>query len=298
MLLNVLVLVAGFIIGLVLIIGILIAIVLHRAPGQYLDVDGLKLYYRVEGTGVPVVLVHGYAAHADLNWRLPGVIRILRRKYQVITFDVRGHGLTDRPHEPEKYGLEMAKDVVRLLDHLNIEKAHVVGYSMGGFITISLVALCPERLLSVVPCASGYERPEGKNIQLLQSLTGALDEQGSFEPLIRALEPVPPPAWKVKLIDFLMNSINDPKALSALMKNFTDLAISEEVLRNNKVPVLSIAGSKDPLGAGIKSMTEMMACHEAVYIQGGDHVTTILKRAYMKNVMAFLEKHSPEIQAQ
>ncbi len=293
MLLNALVLLAGFVLGLVLIVGILIAIILHRVPGQYLDIDGLKLYYRVEGSGVPVLLIHGYGAHSDVNWRLPGVIRVLRRKYQVITFDVRGHGLSDRPHEPEKYGLEMAKDVVRLLDHLHIEKAHVVGYSMGGFITIRLLSLCPERLLSAVPCASGYEKPEGKNIQLLQSLTGALDEQNSFEPLIRSLEPVPPPIWKVKLIDFLMGSINDYKALSALMKRFTDLAISEEVLRNNKVPVLSMAGTRDPLGAGIKTMTEMMPCHEAVYIQGGDHATTILKRAYMENLMAFLEKHSP-----
>ena len=297
MLLNVLVLVAGFIAGLLIIIGILIAIILHRVPGQYLDIDGLKLYYRVEGEGVPVVLVHGYAAHADLNWRLPGVIRALRRKYKVITFDVRGHGLTDRPHEPEKYGIEIARDVVRLLDHLHIEKAHVVGYSMGGFITISLLSLCPERLLSAVPCASGYEKPEGKNIQLLLSLTGALDEKNSFEPLIRALEPVPPPAWKVKLIDFLMGSINDRKALSALMKEFTELSISEEVLRNNKVPVLSMAGTRDPLGAGIKAMTEMMPCHEAAYIKGGDHVTTILKRAYMENLMAFLDKHSPKTQA-
>ena len=297
MLLNVLVLVAGFIAGLLIIIGILIAIILHRVPGQYLDIDGLKLYYRVEGEGVPVVLVHGYAAHADLNWRLPGVIRALRRKYKVITFDVRGHGLTDRPNEPEKYGIEIARDVVRLLDHLHIEKAHVVGYSMGGFITISLLSLCPERLLSAVPCASGYEKPEGKNIQLLLSLTGALDEKNSFEPLIRALEPVPPPAWKVKLIDFLMGSINDRKALSALMKEFTELSISEEVLRNNKVPVLSMAGTRDPLGAGIKAMTEMMPCHEAAYIKGGDHVTTILKRAYMENLMAFLDKHSPKTQA-
>jgi len=295
--LNVLVLVAGFVVGLAIVIGILVAIILHRAPGQYLDVDGLKLYYRVEGEGIPVVLVHGYAANADLNWRLPGVIRALRRKYQVITFDVRGHGLTDRPHEPEKYGLEIARDVVRLLDHLDIEKAHVVGYSMGGFITIRLLTLCPERLLSAVPCASGFEKPEGKNIRLLQSLTGALDEQNSFEPLIRALEPSPPPTWKVKLNDFLMGSINDRKALSALMKGFTELAISEEELRNNKVPVLSIAGSKDPLGAGIKAMTEMMPCHEAAYIEGGDHVTTILKKAYLQNLMAFLAKHSPEIKA-
>ena len=297
MLLNVVVLIAGFVVGLTVIIGILIAVILHRAPGQYLDVDGLKLYYRVEGEGVPVVLVHGYGANADLNWRLPGVIRALRQKYKVITFDVRGHGLTDRPHEPEKYGLEMGRDVIRLLDHLHIDKAHVVGYSMGGFITIGLLSLCPERLLSAVPCASGFEKPEGKNIQLLQSLTDALDQSESFEPLIRALEPVPPPAWKVKLIDFLMGSINDRKALSALMKGFTDLAISEEELRNNKVPVLSIAGTKDPLGAGIKSMTEMMPCHEAAYIKGGDHVTTILKRAYMQNLMAFLDKHSPEVQA-
>ena len=297
MFLNVLILGSGFILGLAIIIGIVLLILLYRFPGQYFDSGGLRLFYRVEGSGIPVVLVHGYGVNADLNWRLPGVIRALRKEYQVITLDVRGHGRSDKPHDPGQYGVELVRDVVRLLDHLAIEKAHVVGYSMGGFITIKLTEMYPERLLSAVPCASGWEKPEGKNLQLLESLTGALDRNEGFGPLILALEPVPPPKWKVWTIDFFMGFLNDIEAMSAVMKNFAELAITEEDLRKNQVPVLSIAGARDPLGAGIEDMTQIMSCHEAAYIKGGDHATTIMKKAYLENLMAFLAKHSPEKQA-
>lgn len=293
MLLSILAVLLAILVAIAVAAGVLVLVALHRAPGEYFDADGVRLFYRVEGKGTPVVLVHGYGANADLNWRHPGVIRALRKKYQVITFDVRGHGRSDKPKEPEKYGAEIARDVVRLLDHLGIEKAHVVGYSMGGFITIKLTAMCPERLLSAVPCAAGFERPEGANLKTLSMLTESLDRGEGFGPLIRALEPVPPPAWKVKFIDFLMGSVNDIPALSAIMKDFVDLAITEEDLRNNQVPVLSIAGTRDPLGAGVKSMMEMMAHHEAAYIEGGDHFTTIFKKAYLRNLEAFLAKHTP-----
>ena len=296
MILGLLYVLAAFLGGLVFAIGILALIALHRFPGHYFDADGVRLFYRVEGAGTPVVLIHGYGVNGDLNWRHPGIVRALRKEYQVITLDVRGHGLSDKPQEPSQYGIELAHDVRRLLDHLGIQKAHVVGYSMGGFITIKLIAAYPERLLSAVPCAAGWEQPEGKNLQLLTSLTESLDCNEGYGPLILALEPVPPPAWKVWLIDFLMRAINDNAAMSAIMKNIPELAITEEELRNNQVPVLSMAGTRDPLGAGIKSMTEMMGHHEAAYIEGGDHGTTIIKRAYLKNLMAFLAKHSPDKQ--
>ncbi|MCK5862890.1 MAG: alpha/beta hydrolase [Candidatus Hydrogenedentes bacterium] len=279
--------------GLVVGIGILVMLALYRFPGQYFDADGVRIFYRVEGEGTPVVLVHGYGVNADLNWRHPGVVRALRKDYQVILIDVRGHGRSDKPENPEKYGIETAHDVCRLLDHLGIQKAHVVGYSMGGFITIKLTAMCPDRLLSAVPCASGWEQPKGRNLELLRSLTESLDRHEGYGALTRALEPVPPPEWKVKLIDFLMGSLNDNTAMSAVMKNIKELAITEEELRNNRVPVLSLVGTRDPLGAGVKDMIEMMPCHEAVYIEKGDHVTTLLKGAYFSNLKAFLAKHSP-----
>ncbi len=297
MLLSILYAFAAFLVVIVIAVCLLILAALYRFPGEYLDVDGVRLFYRVEGAGTPVVLVHGYGAHSDVNWRLPGVVRALRREYQVITLDVRGHGRSDKPQAPEHYGAEMVHDIRRLLDHLGIEKAHVVGYSMGGFITIKMIAMYPERLLSAVPCAAGWEQPEGEKLQLLTSLTESLDRHEGYGPLIVALEPTPPPAWKLALINFLMGSINDNGAMSAVMKHFIDLAVTEEELRNNQVPVLSIVGARDPLGGGVKPMHEVMNNHEAVYIEGGDHVTTLLKKAYLRHLKAFLAKHSPPEQA-
>ncbi len=292
--------IAGLLYALAVLLAVFVAMLVAAAclafcrfPGQYFDVDGLRLYYRVEGSGPPVVLIHGYGANADLNWRYPGVIRALRKDYQVIVFDVRGHGRSDKPHDPACYGLETVRDVARLLDHLGISKAHAVGYSMGGFITIKLTEMYPDRLFSAVPCASGWERPEGEKLSLLHSLTESLDRNGGYGPLLRALEPGTPPAWKVALVDFLMGAVNDNKAMSALMKSFPELAVSEEALRNNRVPTLSIVGDRDPLGAGVKPMAAVMANHEAVYIPGGDHMTTIVKQAYMTNLKDFLAKHSP-----
>ncbi len=270
------------------------AVVFYRAPGQYFDADGVRLFYRVEGSGTPVVLIHGYGVNADLNWRLPGVVRALRKRYQVIVFDVRGHGRSDKPHDPAQYGSETARDACRLLDHLGIEKAHVVGYSMGGFITIKLIAMFPDRLLSAVPCGAGWEKPEGEKLHLLAALTDSIDRQKSYAPLIRALEPTPPPAWKVHLASFFLHILNDNTAMSAVMKNFTDLAVTEEELRNNQAPVLSIVGTRDPLGSGVKPMTEIIAHHEAAYIEGGDHMTTMIKGAYLQHLTAFLARHSPE----
>ena len=154
----------GAIVGVVLILGAgAIAFplwrILHRTPGQLFDSSGVDLYYTVSGSGEPVVLLHGFAVQSDLNWRLPGVTRALARDFQVIALDLRGHGRSGKPYEPEQYGLEMAKDVVRLLDHLGIERAHVVGYSLGGFIALKLAMLHPERIISLSALGAGRESP-------------------------------------------------------------------------------------------------------------------------------------------
>src|SRR5579883_1762190 len=97
---------------------------------QSFDSNGVKIHYTVEGKGEPVLLIHGFAANADFNWRQPGVIKALAENYKVIALDNRGHGQSGKPHDIAKYGEEMAEDAVRLLDHLGIKKAHIVGYSM------------------------------------------------------------------------------------------------------------------------------------------------------------------------
>jgi pimeloyl-ACP methyl ester carboxylesterase len=118
-----------------------------RPAGHTFDANGAKVWYSAQGKGEPVVLIHGLLSSAWVNWDLPGTSAMLAKDYRVIALDVRGHGLSDRPTKEEAYGPELVEDVVRLLDHLKIKKAHVVGYSMGGIITAKFIAKHPDRVL-------------------------------------------------------------------------------------------------------------------------------------------------------
>src|SRR6266446_970237 len=115
------------------------------AEDKFFDSNGVKIRYTVEGKGEPVLLIHGFTANIEIQWTIPGITRALAKKYQVIAFDNRGHGKSGKPHDAEKYGMEMVEDAVRLLDHLKIKKAHVVGYSMGGMIALKLAVVHSDR---------------------------------------------------------------------------------------------------------------------------------------------------------
>ena len=126
-----------------------------RAKGADFDSAGVKIHYEIQGQGEPIILIHGYIADHNMNWKAPGIMQELAKRRKVIAIDCRGHGKSGKPHDPEKYGAEMANDVIRLMDHLKIEKAHVGGYSMGAFITCKLMADHPERLRSAAMGGAG-----------------------------------------------------------------------------------------------------------------------------------------------
>jgi pimeloyl-ACP methyl ester carboxylesterase len=112
------------------------------------DSWAVKITYLVQGKGEPVVLIHGWLSSAGINWALPGTIALLARNHRVIALDRRGHGLSDKPTKEAAYGPELVEDVVRLLDHLKVRKAHVVGYSMGGIIALNFIVKHPDRVRS------------------------------------------------------------------------------------------------------------------------------------------------------
>ena len=121
-----------------------------------------------------MILVHGLALNMLGNWMLPRVFQRLSRRYRVIALDNRGHGKSDKPYDPAQYGLELVDDVVRLMDHLGIAKAHVVGYSLGGFITLKLALRHPDRLLSAAPCGAGWSANPAEELKLLYQPVGRL----------------------------------------------------------------------------------------------------------------------------
>jgi pimeloyl-ACP methyl ester carboxylesterase len=119
------------------------------AGERFFDSVGVRIRYIEEGWGEPVVLVHGYTSNVDAQWAQTGVLQALASRYRVIALDARGHGSSGKPHDPTQYGPEMGIDILRLLNHLDIARAHIVGYSMGAHIVAQLVTTHPERFLTV-----------------------------------------------------------------------------------------------------------------------------------------------------
>jgi pimeloyl-ACP methyl ester carboxylesterase len=115
--------------------------------------DGVKIHYmRLGRSGSPVVLVHGYTGSAEGNWFRNGVASALAKSHQVVAIDCRNHGRSDKP---QPRGPGKAEDVIELMDHLKIDRAHLHGYSMGGSITGRTLASHPERLITASFGGSG-----------------------------------------------------------------------------------------------------------------------------------------------
>jgi len=147
---------------------------------QTFDANGVKLHYLIEGTGEPVVLIHGLDSSARINWQMPGTIDAIARDHQVIALDLPGFGQSDKPVEARAYGLQWVEDVILLLDHLNIRKAHIVGYSMGGMVALKLIAEHPDRVLSGTLGGMGW-LPKGGFLQKVWAHMRSVSSRGVSE---------------------------------------------------------------------------------------------------------------------
>lgn len=116
---------------------------------QYLDANGVKIRYIDTGRGKAIVLLHGGASNLE-SWTSEGVVDNLAKDFRVIAFDARGHGKSDSPRDPAAYGRQQALDVVRILDALKIQRAHIIGFSLGSSTVAQLLTLHPERFLTGV----------------------------------------------------------------------------------------------------------------------------------------------------
>jgi pimeloyl-ACP methyl ester carboxylesterase len=260
------------------------------AESASFDSAGVKIHYTVEGQGEPVILIHGFIANANLQWRAPGIIKELAKHYQVIALDNRGHGLSDKPHGAEKYGVQMVEDVIRLMDHLRIQKAHVVGYSLGAFITGKLMTLHPDRVRSATLGGAAFYR--GTISEPLEQIATALENGQGVEPLLAALtpegEPKPGPE-QIKALNQIVLAFNDPKALAAVARGMKELSVPDDALRNNKVPALVLIGDKDPLKAGVEPLRKARPDIGVHYLDGATHMDAFTRPEFTKKLLEFLK---------
>jgi pimeloyl-ACP methyl ester carboxylesterase len=263
----------------------------------FFDSAGVKIHYVTFGEGEPVVLIHGFTGNARFHWAAPnGPMMKLGERYRVIAIDNRGHGLSDKPHDPEAYGAKMAEDVVRLLDHLDIRKAHLVGYSMGGFITMKVVTTYPGRVLSAVVGGAGWmQAVDDAPDSPLNRLADSLDKGEGFGPLFEALTPEgekKPSAEQIRLRTQLIAASNDLKALAAVARAMSGLSVTESQLRVNRVPTLCFVGGIDPLKESADRLDGVMTHLEMQVLDGADHSQAARSPEFLKAVQAHLAEHS------
>ena len=123
----------------------------------YVDNSGVKIHYHVEGDGPPLVLQHGLTSSLQ-NWYAYGFVEELQKDYRLILVDARGHGRSDKPHDPKDYDLKLrVSDILAVMDDLGVEKAHYMGYSMGGRIGFGLVMHALDRFHSFIVGGMGAD---------------------------------------------------------------------------------------------------------------------------------------------
>lgn len=259
---------------------------------RYFDSGGLRLHYIDEGSGEPVVLIHGFSLDLRLNWVDPGVVSTLTEAgYRVLAYDFRGHGQSAKPHDETKYGPPEVRDPIRLLDHLGIDRAHVIGYSRGGLIAHRLLAERPGRLISVV--LGGYGEGTGGEKAFDATTRALLAEalaQEDYRPLILAVAPNLPPE-QVEAWDGLLRERNDGRALAAAFRADGSFPpFNERELRDNEVPTLAIVGEEDPFREGVERMAAAMGRLEVLVLPGADHASTLERPEFVTAVLGFLAK--------
>jgi pimeloyl-ACP methyl ester carboxylesterase len=158
-------------------------------PDQFFDSNGVRIRYVEQGQGPAIVLMHGYTGTLDRHFIANGVFANLAKDHRAIAIDLRGHGKSGKPHDPKAYGEEFARDVVRLLDHLKIQRAHVLGYSLGAFIAGRVATMHQERLMSVVYVAGLPLRDMSFMEKFAHDSVTELESDLPFKSLVVALQP-------------------------------------------------------------------------------------------------------------
>ncbi len=220
--------------------------------------DSVRIHFDVEGDGAPLVLQHGTSSDGQA-WRDQGYVAALKDRYRCIIIDARGHGLSDKPHEPLAYYLGLrVGDILAVLDSLGVKRAHYFGYSMGGWIGLGAAKYAPSRFTSFVIGASHpYERsmaPLREGFAKGVEAWVADGERMSGEKLS--------PEARARALS------NDMTALIALTRDRMDMS---EVLSTMTKPTLFLAGTADPIFDEVERASRQAPGARFVALPGLDH---------------------------
>jgi pimeloyl-ACP methyl ester carboxylesterase len=226
------------------------------------------------------VLVHGFASNKEVNWvGTAWVSALTRAGRRVIALDDRGHGQSTKLYKPADYhSAIMAEDVRALLDHLDLPRADVIGYSMGARITAFLALAHPDRVRSAVLGGLGSRLVEG--VGLPDTIADALEG-----PSLAAV--TDPTAYLFRA--FAEQTKSDLRALAACLRGSRQMLSRDEVGRI-AVPLLVAVGSKDLIAGSPQALADLIPGARALVIPDRDHMLAVGDKAFKAGVATFLSE--------
>jgi pimeloyl-ACP methyl ester carboxylesterase len=245
------------------------------------DSDDVTIHYEVFGEGPPIILVHGFASSLQDNWVQTGWVKRLETAgRRVVALDCRGHGESAKPHDPAAYaGEAMPDDVIRLMDHLGIARAELMGYSMGGAVALGLIMRHPQRFHRAVLAGVGTVSRGATESSAIADALRTDNPSTISDAVARGFR------W------FAAQRGNDLKALAACIERGRGRP-EPEALSAISVPVLVVVGEKDDLVGRGEVLADAIPGARFVGIPDRDHLTAVPDRRYKEAVLEFLAEET------
>jgi pimeloyl-ACP methyl ester carboxylesterase len=240
----------------------------------------VEIAYLDEGEGEPIVLVHGFASTRSVNWVYPTWVSELRKDgRRVIALDNRGHGESSKLYDPLQYSIAaMASDVVALMDHLEIARADIMGYSLGARMAAWLALNATQRLRAAIIGGIGMAMIEGGGPG--ENVVAALEAP--------SLDEVTDPVGRT-FRAFADQTRSDRLALAACLRGSRGLMSRAEVARI-ALPVLIAVGTTDEIAGSAEGLGQIIAGSEVLDIPNRDHMRAVGDKVYKAGVMDFLSR--------
>ena len=251
------------------------------APSTWRAPDGVRIAYEVVGEGPAVLLLHGFAANRHVNWERPGVVgNLTDAGFTVVSYDARGHGQSDKPHDPDAYGRgRMVDDARGLVDHLGLEHFDAVGYSMGAQ-TAAWWAPSEPRLGRLVLGGIGDNLLLPPPVAEQRYPALAIAEGLEADDPDTVTRPTPR-AFRA----FADATKADRLALAALQRS--RVVTEGPDLSAIAVPVLLVAGEEDTLIGDVEPVAQVLYDARIVVVPG-NHLSAVVSPAFATALVRFL----------